>query len=195
MRALCTGGRGLANAKSGALTPLASGPPYSEPLDVALLPGGAVLVADFGQPGAGALLSFDRKTGVTTPVVSGPPFVDPSSVLVEPPVCRGQTATIVGSIGRDKLTGTHYPDVIAALDGNDVVKGDRGNDVVCAGPGRDFVNGGQGSEEIQGDGGNDKLIGAEGPDLLDGGTGKDRCNGKSSHKDRAVACEKRIKIP
>jgi streptogramin lyase len=189
------GGLLALDPKTGTVTPLASTPLYTDPVDLAPLPGGTMLVADYGQVGPGALLSYDQRTGVTTSVASGAPLVDPSSVLVEPPLCGGKTATIVGSVGRDKLIGTHYTDVIAALDGNDVVKADRGNDLVCGGRGRDFVNGGQGVDELQGEGGKDRLIGSDGPDVLDGGPGRDRCNGKASHKDRAVACEKRIKIP
>jgi hypothetical protein len=191
------GGGGLLSLDpaTGTVTPVASGPLYTQPVDLAPLAAGPVLVADFGELTPGALLSYDRTSGVTTPVVSGAPLDDPSSVVVEPPVCRGATATIVGSTGDDRLTGTRFSDVISALDGNDVVKGDRGNDIVCGGQGRDRVNGGQGADELGGEGGKDRVIGAEGPDFLDGGPGRDRCNGKSSHKDRAVACEKRIKIP
>lgn len=189
------GGLLTLDPKTGTVTPTASTPLYSEPVDLAPLPGGSMLVADLGEAGPGALLSYDGTTGVTTSVASGPPFADPSSVLVEPPVCLGKVATIVGSNRNDRLLGTRFPDVIAALDGNDVVKGDRGNDVVCAGEGRDRVNGGQGVDTLDGAGGKDRLNGSEGPDLLDGGPGRDRCNGKSSHKDRGVSCEKRIKIP
>ena len=189
------GGLLTVDPKTGTVTPLASTPLYSEPVDLAPLADGSILVADMGEAGPGSLLSYNRTSGVTVSVASGPPFVDPSSVLAEPPECRGKVATIVGSNRNDKLVGTHYADVIAALDGNDKVKGDRGNDIVCGGEGNDFANGGQGEDELFGEEDKDRLIGAEGPDLLDGGPAKDRCNGKSSHKDRGVSCEKQIKIP
>jgi hypothetical protein len=192
---LGAGGLLTLDPKTGKVTPLASGPLYTEPVDLAPTPAGTMLVADYGDPGPGALLSYDQATGVTTSVASGAPFVDPSSVLVEPPVCQGEVATVVGSTGNDKLVGTRFSDVVAGLDGNDSVKGDRGNDIVCGGEGRDRVNGGQGADTLEGEAGADRLNGSEGPDVLDGGPGQDRCNGKSSHKDRAVACEKRIKIP
>ena len=189
------GGLLTLDPKTGTVAPLASTPLYTEPVDLAPLPGGSMLIADLGEAGPGALLSYDQKSGVTTSVASGPPFVDPSSVLVEPPLCLGKVATVVGSNRNDKLLGTRFPDVIAALDGNDVVKGDRGNDTVCGGEGRDRINAGQGNDTLDGAGGKDRLNGSEGADVLDGGPGRDRCNGKSSHKDRGVSCEKRIKIP
>ncbi len=191
------GGGGLLSVdpQTGAMTPLASGAPYTEPVDLAPLPGGAVLVADYGEAGPGALLSYEPLTGATVSVASGAPLADPSSVVVEPPVCRGRTATIVGTVGDDRLIGTRFPDVVAGLDGNDVIRGERNDDVVCAGEGRDRVNGGQGSDELDGEAGRDRLNGFEGPDRLFGGLGRDRCNGKSSHRDRAFSCEKRIKIP
>ncbi len=192
---LGAGGLLSLDPKTGKVTPVASGPLYTEPVDLTPVPGGPMLVADNGELGPGALLAYDPKSGVTTAVASGAPLVDPSSVLVEPPVCQGETATIVGSLRNDKLIGTRFPDVFAALNGNDVVKGDRGNDLVCAGKGKDRVNGGQGADTLGGEGGKDRLNGSEGPDALNGGPGRDRCNGKSSHKDTAVSCEKRIKVP
>ena len=71
--------------------------------------------------------------------------------------CRGQTATIEGTSGPDKIYGTAGKDVISARGGHDLVWGYGGNDVICGGAGDDRVRGGSGT------------------DTLDGGTEADDC--------------------
>ena len=99
-----------------------------------------------------------------------------SAVPAAPPACDGRTATIVGSDGPDRITGTGQADVIAGLGGDDVVDGLRGDDRVCGGPGADRLLGGRGDDDLYG--GLDKL--ADGPagtyllgDVLTGGPGDD----------------------
>jgi Ca2+-binding RTX toxin-like protein len=89
----------------------------------------------------------------------------PEGFEVEPPKCKGKTATIVGSTKKDKLKGSKFKDVIATLGGNDKVNAKGGNDIVCGGKGKDKLKGGKGR---------DKLFGQAGKDKLNGGPGKDK---------------------
>jgi Ca2+-binding RTX toxin-like protein len=88
----------------------------------------------------------------------------PEGFEVEPPKCKGKTATIVGSTKKDKLKGSKFKDVIATLGGNDKVNAKGGGDIVCGGKGKDKLKGGKGR---------DKLFGQAGKDKLNGGPGKD----------------------
>jgi Ca2+-binding RTX toxin-like protein len=163
---------------------------------VTLLGNQSVLVADReAAAGAGALFQADPATGAVSTVASGAPFVEPISVLAEPPTCGGRLATIIGTPGNDKITGSRFADVVAAGAGNDVVRGANNNDVICGDEGNDRINGSKGVDQLFGGDGKDRINGAPGPDLLDGGPGRDRCNGAGSKQDRAVACERAIKIP
>lgn len=62
--------------------------------------------------------------------------------------CLGKKATIVGTAGRDQLTGTPHRDVIAVLGGADEVRALSGPDLVCGGKGRDRLFGGAGTDEV-----------------------------------------------
>ncbi|MCB2223497.1 MAG: SpoIID/LytB domain-containing protein [Actinobacteria bacterium] len=95
----------------------------------------------------------------------------------DPPTCRGQAATIVGTDGDDVLTGTNGPDVIVALGGNDIIRARGGDDVVCAGDGDDTVVGSTGVDVVDGEDGNDRLKGNDGDDRLFGGPGDDLLRG------------------
>jgi Ca2+-binding RTX toxin-like protein len=92
-------------------------------------------------------------------------FGYPEGSEVEPPTCKGKTATIVGSTKKDKLKGSKFKDVIATLGGNDKVNAKGGGDIVCGGKGKDKLKGGKGR---------DKLFGQAGKDKLNGGPGKDK---------------------
>jgi uncharacterized delta-60 repeat protein len=94
------------------------------------------------------------------------------------PRCGGRRATIVGSAGKDRLSGTPSADVVAGLGGNDAVSGLGGNDALCGGAGNDRLLGG---------GGRDHLFGQAGTDLLVGGASRDRCIGGAG-PDRQRAC-------
>ncbi|MGH8582282.1 MAG: calcium-binding protein [Gammaproteobacteria bacterium] len=104
-----------------------------------------------------------------------------ASTLVNPRLCKGIAATLVGTAGADTLTGTAGRDIIAGLGGNDVIRGLGDNDLVCAGPGNDTVRGGSGNDRLLGEGGRDKLQGASGRDRLEGGSGRDRLEGGSGN--------------
>jgi len=91
--------------------------------------------------------------------------------------CRGQAATIVGTLGNDTLTGTANKDVIASGYGDDTVSGGGGDDVICLGPGNDTGNGQGGDDTIFGDDGTDTIDGGDGDDLIRGGKGNDEVFG------------------
>ena len=95
----------------------------------------------------------------------------------EPPSCRGQEATIVGTSGPDDLVGTAARDVIVGLGGNDVIRGLGGNDVLCGGPGDDVIYGGRGADRMFGGSGDDLLYGRRGNDRLVGQAGSDTLRG------------------
>ena len=88
--------------------------------------------------------------------------------------CNGKPATIVGTDGADKLSGTPAADVIVALGGNDKVSGLAGNDTICGGAGKDTLKGGKGNDKLFGEAGKDTLKGGPGNDKLKGGAGKDK---------------------
>jgi subtilisin-like proprotein convertase family protein len=114
--------------------------------------------------------------------------------VIVPPACAGRRATIVGTGGRDALTGTPGPDVIVAGGGNDSITGGGGNDAICAGAGNDTVFGGDGGDLLAGGAGGDTLFGLAGNDHLDGGSGADACHGGAG-TDQAVACEATLGLP
>ncbi len=110
-----------------------------------------------------------QDTNPSGPACPPPPPAPPGP----PPTCKGKPATIVGTDGGDKLSGTPAADVIAALGGNDKASGLADNDVVCGGPGKDTLKGGADQDTLLGQKGKDKLKGGAGADLCKGGKGKD----------------------
>jgi uncharacterized delta-60 repeat protein len=114
------------------------------------------------------------------------------------PRCAGEPATIVGTVGRDRLRGTRRADVILALGGNDTVSGAGAADLICGGRGNDNLRGGPGPDRVHGQRGKDALSGGAGKDLLAGGPSndrlvggpqRDRCLGGAG-RDRTRTCEK-----
>ncbi len=106
--------------------------------------------------------------------------VVPGTIAAGPPRCDDRAATVVGSNGSDRLSGTMRADVIVGLGGDDVIDGLGGDDVICGGPGTDRLVGGGGDDRLFG--GLDKQ--ADGPagtylvgDVLVGGAGDDRLDG------------------
>ena len=92
---------------------------------------------------------------------------------VKPVSCQGETATQLGTAGRDVIKGTRGSDVIAALGGRDTVSGLGGNDVICGGAGKDALVGGDGKDTLLGQGGKDSVKGGGAKDLCIGGKGND----------------------
>lgn len=114
-------------------------------------------------------------TVVLVPALLGVPSTAPAATVAHP-MCRGLEATIVGTVGDDRLTGTRGPDVIVGRGGNDNISGLGGDDVLCGGNGADDLYGGLGDDRMYG--GNDQheqrrrrtvTMG----DLLEGGPGDD----------------------
>lgn len=64
--------------------------------------------------------------------------------------CRGEVATIVGTAGDDRLTGTRGRDVVVARGGDDEVSGLSGDDVLCGNGGADDLDGGPGDDQLLG---------------------------------------------
>ena len=100
--------------------------------------------------------------------------------------CFGETPTLIGTAGRDKLKGTPGPDVIVGLGGSDLLRGFGGDDLLCGGPGGDLLkgedgddllDGSQGGDVIEGGDGDDRLLGSGGTEVLLGGDGNDRLAG------------------
>jgi hemolysin type calcium-binding protein/LVIVD repeat-containing protein len=138
--------------------------------------GGARGFVSFRADVAANELNLDHLNPQTQEFVLGP-----GGVLR----CKGRTATLVGTQGKDILVGTDGKDVITSLGGNDRVRGVNGNDRLCLGKGKDRGKGGPGR---------DRLLGQQQNDRLNGGPGRDRCNGGPG-RDRATACEKETSIP
>ena len=102
-----------------------------------------------------------------------------SACGLQPPTCRGERLTIVGTPGNDTIVGTGGRDVIAALGGNDEVIALDGNDVVCGNGGSDKLRGQDGNDRLKGNRGVDRVKGASGDDNLKGNRGEDTLKGKS----------------
>lgn len=140
-----------------------------------------------GSPASVTVVVVPRKAGTirNTATVKGdqkdPAKADnkatASTSVLGALTCRGQTATIGGTLGDDTLPGTPGPDVIAALGGNDRILARSGRDLICAGAGHDHVSAGTAADRVFGAGGRDRLLGRGGPDLLWGSGGQDVLKG------------------
>ena len=99
------------------------------------------------------------------------------------PTCDGETATILGTNGPERIVGTPGNDVIVGLGGSDRIEGAGGHDVICGGEGNDLLFGGRGADRLYGGRGDDRLSGGPGGfmgafrltnwELLVGGPGRD----------------------
>src|SRR5918992_1208264 len=90
----------------------------------------------------------------------------PASAAVE---CFGETPTILGSAGPDRLRGTSGRDVIHGRGGEDLVRGLGGNDLLCGGGGGDLVFGNDGRDRLHGGANGDGLQPGGGNDVVVGG--------------------------
>ena len=169
--------------------------PFTDVMDVELLPDRSLLASDdaagrvyrVGAAG-GEPTVFSDDSDLSTGELGG--------IAVEPERCAGRMPTLVGTTGKDVLTGSDFPEVISALGGADVIRAVGGDDVICGGSGgdrlfgsagRDRLLGGPGKDRLVGGPSKDRLIGGRGRDLLSGGGGKDVCKGGPA-RDRERSC-------
>lgn len=95
-------------------------------------------------------MTVARVTLTVLVVASGHGWSGVSAAPDDKPRCRGQAATIVGTLGEDDLRGTNGRDVIVGLAGNDRIDAGSGDDLVCGGDGRDRIRGGTGDDRLFG---------------------------------------------
>ena len=119
------------------------------------------------------------RTRLTVPIL----LVSVLFAAAVPPVaaatakCLGETATHVGTNGKDTIRGTSGDDVITALGGADTVIGRGGNDIICLGGGKDTARSGGGADTVVGHGGDDTILLGGGADLVLGSGGDDEILG------------------
>ena len=78
---------------------------------------------------------------------------------------------LIGSRGRDTLTGGINNDVLEGSDGNDTLIGGLGNDMIMGGLGNNSLDGGAGDDDLSGGDDTDIINGGDGNDKIDGGGG------------------------
>lgn len=101
----------------------------------------------------------------------------PTAPAIAQASCMGQSVTISGTDGNDRIEGTAQADVIAGFAGNDVIIGLDGDDHICGGPGSDSLAGSKGDDVLDGGSGDDQAFGAAGRDRILGRSGHDRLRG------------------
>ena len=94
----------------------------------------------------------------------------------EGPTCLGQTATILGHRGDERIEGTPEADVIIGRGGRDIIFGGDGDDLICGNVGSDVIDGGAGEDRMSGASGPDFITGVDGNDEIRGGDGNDVLN-------------------
>ena len=154
---------------------------FGNPMGVAVGIGGTIFVTDVAAvPGEfnGGIIAVNPKTGAQEIVALGDnapdnPLYRPNDLLMVPHRCKGRFATILGTRGRDVITGTPYADVIVTYRGRDRVNAKAGDDIVCGGRGADSLGGARGRDNLFGQAGRDKLFGGADKDRLRGGPGVD----------------------
>jgi Ca2+-binding RTX toxin-like protein len=156
----------VADATSGAASPVASGP------------------AATGKAG-----SF--TTNVTGVDRAGNRATTSCAYRVVVPTCRGLAPTIVGTALNDTINATNGRDVIVALGGADTINARGGDDVICGGDGPDTVDAGDGADVVDGGASPDDLSGGDGNDTLDGGAGNDSLRGGNG-TDTCISGETRL---
>ncbi len=110
-------------------------------------------------------------------VATQPPGPEPLTVRE----CFGETATIIGTTGKDTIVGTSGRDVIRGLRGNDTIKSLGGDDIVCGDRGVDKIRSGEGDDSVKGGDQGDRIRGGDGDDTLRGGNGADRIRGQDGN--------------
>lgn len=115
-------------------------------------------------------LTLVLATGVVTGLALVPGTADAAPAA---PTCEGRAATIVGTAGDDRITGTDHPDVIVTRGGDDHVTARGGRDIICLGDGADFADGGAGNDFVRAGAGADYVAGTVDRDRVLGNRGRD----------------------
>jgi CSLREA domain-containing protein len=132
--------------------------------------------------------AVDRGSGCDPADQRGAPRSDCDSGAYELVLCLGRPVTIVGTPGRDDLSGGLERDVFLGLGGNDDFQGSIDVDRACGGAGDDHLIGGPGGDLLAGNRGRDVLLGEGGDDTLLGGPDADVCRGGDG-RDITRRCE------
>lgn len=131
-----------------------------------------------GKSECGVTATVNPTTTSSTTTTTRPTTTTSSTTTtVNPLICNGRQATIVGTSASETIYGTSGPDVIVGLGGDDQIAGLGGDDVICGGEGNDNLSGGDGNDALLGGPGNDDLVGGDGNDTLRGEAGTNRLSG------------------
>jgi hypothetical protein len=125
-------------------------------------PGSVVVGPPNKGPGGGTVITLQqaRKRFPKSPCVKG----------------GGPRYVVIGTPGKDRLTGTNRRDRMLGFGGADRLDGGRKKDCIEGGNGKDGMTGGQQNDRVFGGKGRDFLNGDAGNDLLVGGKGRDYIN-------------------
>jgi sugar lactone lactonase YvrE len=128
---------------TGARSIIASGPPFADPVGVAVSPptcrGRQATIV--GSPGA------DRLVGSTS----------------------AGTADVIAALGgNDRIKANNGSDIVCGGDGNDRVNGGKGKDALAGDAGGDRLNGSAGPDSLDGGSGRDRCDGGSGRDAAKG---------------------------
>jgi RTX calcium-binding nonapeptide repeat (4 copies) len=102
--------------------------------------------------------------------------IDGTLQIKRAPTCFGETATILGNSGDERIEGTPGTDVIIGRGGRDIVFAGEGDDLICGNAGSDVIDGGGGDDHMSGAFGPDFITGVDGNDQIRGGVGNDVLN-------------------
>jgi uncharacterized protein YukE len=133
-------------------------------------------------------ITVDPVTGEQTVVVNGVAHTVPAGQevvvrggdgndTITVPQGGGVSFTLIGSGGRDDLTGGDGDDTLLGLDDDDNIDAGAGDDRVSGGAGQDYLNGQGGDDRVSGGEGRDTLYGLSGDDTLSGGAEQDYLEG------------------
>jgi Ca2+-binding RTX toxin-like protein len=95
----------------------------------------------------------------------------------------GAIENLIGSPGRDRLTGNAAANMILGGAGADLIFAGAGADIVAGGDGNDSIFGEAGADALDGDAGNDSICGGTAGDAITGGDGNDHLEGGDGDDD------------
>lgn len=132
-----------------------------------LVEGNETALFELSNPTNGASLGATTQTTLT--------ITDTDTVFTG----TGDSDTLVGGVGDDRIFGGGDDDRLIGNDGNDQIRGGSDDDRLFGGNGNDRLFGGSGDDRLAGNEGDDFLVGGGGDDRLLGGNGTDRMSGGS----------------